>query len=104
MKVKNAITTKLSRDFLPFKLEIINESHQHSVPKGSETHFKVIVVSRIFHGVSLVQRHRKIYESLKEELATGVHALSIHAFTPEEFEKTQAESLESPPCLGGNKS
>ena len=31
--------------FAPLHLEVTNESHMHSVPAGSETHFKVIVVS-----------------------------------------------------------
>lgn len=40
--------------------EVINESHMHSVPKGAETHFKVVVVSDQFDGLSLLQRHREV--------------------------------------------
>ncbi len=104
MKIKNEITTKLKQTFIPTHLEVINESHQHSVPKDSETHFKVIIVSEKFHGLSLVQRHRAVYDTLKTEIASGgVHALAIHAMTKEEFEKKQQEAFKSPPCLGGSK-
>lgn len=39
----------------PSYLEVINESYMHNVPKGSETHFKVIVVADTFQDMSLIQ-------------------------------------------------
>ena len=63
--------------FQPSHLEVINESNMHNVPKGSETHFKVVVVSDSFEGLSLVKRHRAVNEVLAQELQSGVHALSI---------------------------
>ena len=47
------------------------------MPKGSETHFKVVVVSEAFDGEPLIDRHRKVNAALAEELAQGLHALSI---------------------------
>ncbi|MFM8314373.1 MAG: BolA/IbaG family iron-sulfur metabolism protein, partial [Deltaproteobacteria bacterium] len=41
MKIENEIQKKLTGAFSPSFLEVINESHQHSVPANSETHFKV---------------------------------------------------------------
>lgn len=61
----------------PTHLEVFNESYMHNVPKGSETHFKVVVVSEEFDGVSLIKRHRMVNNALRDELAGGVHALSI---------------------------
>jgi len=103
MPLHDEISHKLKTAFAPSHLEVINESHQHSVAPGSETHFKVVVVSENFRGLSLLQRHRTVYETLKSEIASGVHALAIHAMTEEEFSKKQNENFKSPPCLGGSK-
>ena len=48
---------------------MINESSGHNVPKGSETHFKVVVVSDSFDGQMLIARHRMVNEILADELS-----------------------------------
>lgn len=103
MSVQSTIHDKLVTAFAPTVLEVINESHMHSVPKDSETHFKVVVVTDRFEGQSLVVRHRAINDLLADELAGGVHALSIQAHTPEQWEARGGEIPASPPCLGGSK-
>ena len=100
--VQNAIQNKL-QTLAPEYLEVINESYMHNVPAGSESHFKVVVVADAFSGTMLVARHRKVNELLAEEIAGPVHALSIHAMTPEEWFESGAKSPDSPECLGGNK-
>jgi len=77
-------------------LEVINESYMHNVPNNSETHFKLILVSDDFLNMSLINRHKKIYLIL-EKLMKKIHALSIHAFTINEYQKNK-RSLESPNC------
>ena len=77
-------------------LEVINESYMHNVPNNSETHFKLILVSDDFLNMSLIHRHKKIYLIL-EQLMKKIHALSIHAFTCNEYQKNN-RSLESPNC------
>ncbi|KAG8449875.1 hypothetical protein GDO86_016520 [Hymenochirus boettgeri] len=72
--VEHSIRSKLTESLNPSHLEVHNESHMHAVPKDSETHFKVVVVSDSFSGKSLIQRHRLVNELLKEELAGSVHA------------------------------
>ena len=82
----NSIESKLNSAFNPIHLDIINESYMHNVPKGSETHFKVVVVSEKFKEMkSLIQKHRAVNEVLSEELSNGVHALSIVAKTPDQW-------------------
>jgi len=93
---------KLRAALQPTALEVHNESDQHSVPRGSETHFRVVVVSEVFAGKPLVARHKLVYEVLAAELSSGVHALTITSRTPEEWAASPA-SLVSPPCLGGSK-
>ena len=81
-------------------LEIINESYMHNVPKGSETHFKVVIVSDKFVDTKLIARHRMVNESLESELQSGVHALSIVAKTPDQWAQGQTVG-KSPACRGG---
>lgn len=83
-------------------LEVLNESGNHSVPRGSETHFRVVVVARQFGSLNRVERHKAVYDALAEELRTGVHALALVTRSPEEWAK-EAAVPESPPCLGGSK-
>lgn len=82
--------------------QVVNESYMHNVPKGSETHFKVMVVSEAFKDLPLIKRHRLVNDNLSEELSSGVHALSIVAKTPEQWENMESKTIEqSPSCRGG---
>jgi stress-induced morphogen len=104
-KIEAKIKTKV-KTLNPEFVELINESHNHSVPRNSETHFKLLLVSPIFVGMARVQRQRKVYDLLAEELKNGVHALTMRLLTPEEYslEKSKAESdFVSPSCHGGSK-
>ena len=101
MSIKNAIETKLL-SLQPQFLEVINESHKHNVPKGSESHFKVIIVSKEFQGKMLMARHRLVNQLLADELAHFIHALTLHTMTHEEWLEKGGSTTNSPPCLGGS--
>lgn len=101
MVIQQAIEQKLAQALSPQHMAVENESHMHSVPPNSETHFKVVLVSEAFAGVRLVQRHQKVYQILSEELAGEVHALALHTYTPEEWGSSQVP--DSPNCMGGSK-
>lgn len=97
------ITDKLEKALSPEHLEVINESHMHNVPEGSESHFKVVIVSDSFKDKMLIARHRLVNKALEDELNSSIHALALHTLTMEEwFDKGKA--AESPPCEGGSKS
>lgn len=98
------IETKLADALAPEHLEVVNESDGHNVPAGSETHFKVVVVSPRFAGERLLARHRRVNEALAEELAGGVHALAIHTYTAAEWQQRFDDAPMSPPCRGGDGS
>lgn len=53
--VESCIRTKLQNRFNPKVLQLINESYMHNVPKDSETHFKVVIVSEEFEGMPLIK-------------------------------------------------
>ena len=97
MSVEKKIEHTLSDNFDLSHLEVINESHMHSGP-NTDSHFKVILVSDEFKDVKLVQRHRRINELLKYELENGVHALSLHLFTKDEWKEKEEYVKDSPPC------
>ncbi len=103
MNVQQVIEKKLRDAFDSVHQEVVNESGMHNVPPGSESHFKVTVVSENFAGQGLVSRHRMINQLLSSELAGPLHALSIQALTPEEWFERVGRVMPSPPCLGGSK-
>nr|XP_014100520.1 bolA-like protein DDB_G0274169 isoform X1 [Bactrocera oleae] len=99
--IESAIRGALTEQLSPLHLEVINESYMHNVPKGSETHFKVLVVSDKFDELSLIKRHRLVNSIVKEKLAGNfVHALSIEAKTPEQWHPNYTVES-SPNCRGG---
>ena len=102
MKRQNSIQQKLENAFSPSHLEVTNESHMHNLPPGSESHFKVVIVSNSFDGKMLIARHRLINEVLKEELDGQIHALALHTLTSDEWDAKQQQVLKSPPCHGGS--
>ena len=101
MRIEQAIIEKLNQALMPELLRVENESHQHSVPPNSETHFKVTVVSAEFDKLRAVQRHQRIYKVLAEELAGPVHALALHTYSPIEWSQ-QPKVAESPNCAKRN--
>lgn len=96
MNIKTTIKTKLAEAFAPETLAVIDESHLHAGHHHAEsghhatfdgsggTHFRVRLVSEAFVGKSRVERHRAVNAILKDQLATGVHALAIEASAPGE--------------------
>jgi BolA protein len=103
MTVQATIEAKLNERLHPLHLEVVNESHMHSVPAGSESHFKVLVVSEQFAGKNLLARHRVINDILAEVLAGQVHALALHPLTPDEWFDKGGRAPDSPLCHGGSK-
>jgi len=100
MKIQQQITQKLEQAFKPSVLDVVNESHMHNVPQGSESHFKVVLVSDEFEGLNKVKQHQAIYKVLVDELAGEVHALALHTFDPKSWAESGDVPL-SPNCMGG---
>lgn len=101
--VEKVVTDKLAAGFDAAVLQVTNESYMHSVPAGSETHFKVVLVTDQFVGKRQVQRHQAIYGVLAEELAGPIHALALHSFSLGEWADRQEQAPDSPECLGVRK-
>lgn len=78
---------QLLQSLQPLQLDITDDSHLHAGHAGNTGggHFTVYIVSEAFHGLSLIKRHRLVYQAAAELLPGAIHALSIHAKTPDEL-------------------
>jgi BolA family transcriptional regulator, general stress-responsive regulator len=92
-KIGERIAQKLKAAFSPSQLDVVDESHKHAghagARPGGETHFQVRIVAGAFQGKSLLHRHRLVNETLAEELAGPVHALSIPALSISEADRQE---------------
>jgi len=100
--MQQTIETKLSTAFSPKFLEVANESHMHNVAPGSESHFKVTIVSDGFNDLMLIKRHRLVNSILEAELKK-IHALALHTMTADEWSLRGGKAADSPLCRGGGK-
>lgn len=103
MTIQESIESKITSTLQPQYLEVINESHMHNVPPGSESHFKVVIVCDQFEGVNRVKRHQTINGILSSELKNDIHALSLQTMTASEWVSKGGTIMESPNCMGGSK-
>ena len=71
----------------PIQLQISDDSHLHAGHAGNTGggHFTIFIVSDAFAGLSLIKRHRLVYDAAAELLPSAIHALSIQAKTPDEL-------------------
>ncbi len=99
MSMLEQIKQRLQDAFLPHHLEVLNESHKHNVAAGSESHFKVVLVSEEFEGVRKIKRHQQVYGVLSDEM-TRIHALALHTYTAGEWSE-RGEAPNTPNCKGG---
>lgn len=101
-KMESSIHEKLTIVLKPVQLTIINESHLHRHHAAmraqgggnGETHFRVQVISDLFRDMSTIRRHRWIYKILSDELAQGLHALTLLTKTPEEVDRAPVGSCQ----------
>lgn len=103
MSRKERIEEKLTTELSPGFLSVEDESRNHHVPEGAQTHFKVIAVSAKFMELNRVARHRLVNHLLGNEFELGLHALSLHLYTAEEWVHKNKSVLDSPACKDGYK-
>jgi BolA protein len=98
MSIEKSMREKVEKTFSPQHLELENESQNHH-RGGDETHFKMLVVSSAFHGLSRVERQRQVQLLFDQERAQGLHALTLRLLTPDEWDKDKDRlSFQSPKC------
>jgi acid stress-induced BolA-like protein IbaG/YrbA len=60
-------------------------SAEARVASADDTHFEAVVIAREFSGKRALERHRLVYDALGGRVGREIHALSIEAYTPEEW-------------------
>lgn len=88
MSAEARLREKLMVALEPTRLDIVNESELHaghrSSPGTGESHFRILIVSPRFTGVSRVGRHRLVNDAIADELAGRIHALALSTYAPGE--------------------
>ena len=85
MTTTQAALERALQSLAPVHMELLNESHMHAVPPGSESHFKLVIVSQEFEGLNAVKRHQAVYRTLGD-LMQQIHALALHTYSPAEWQ------------------
>lgn len=102
--IETTLREKIEKAFNPEYYELENESHRHSVPANSETHFRLLVVSTAFADKSRIDRSRMVNDLMEPLMTKGLHALSQRTMTPPEWDKIKATFvMVSPECRGGSR-
>lgn len=101
MSRKERINQLLSEELQPELLTVEDESNQHQVPEGAETHFKLTIVAKQFSNLPRIERHRLVNKLITKEFNAGLHALSLNLYTPEEWANRGSPTPASPACRGG---
>lgn len=85
--LKEEIRTALTRELVPQRLAIEDESARHEGHAGAREggHFRVSVVSERFRGLKQLERHRLVYAAVAPLMGRGIHALAIVARAPDEI-------------------
>ena len=87
---KAEITHRLKEAFDPETLGVEDESYLHAGHEGAKDgrgHFRVLIISSLFEGKSMIERHRMIYRALDEMMRLDIHALAIDAWSPGELDR-----------------
>lgn len=95
--MENTISNKIKCEFLDDYFTLENESSAHALGR-TDSHFKLVLVSGKFEGLSKVKRHQMLYKVLAREMEL-IHALALHLYTPAEWEQVGVAPV-SPKCAG----
>ena len=58
------------------------------VATADQTHYEAVVIAPQFEGKRPLQRHQLVYAGLGARMGREIHALSIQAYTPAEWQAT----------------
>ena len=73
-------------------VEVEDESRLHAGHGASGAHYRAVVVSERFAGLSRVAAQRLVYDALGEWMQGPIHAFAVRTFTPEQWRATGAQS------------
>lgn len=94
MNLEDQIKKRVTQHLHPHLLEVLDESAMHG---SSNSHYRLLVVSDLFVDMSSIQRHRKVYEAIGQDILGQIHAFSQQTYTIEEWNQSGIQTS-SPPC------
>jgi BolA protein len=80
----------LRERFAPIHLELHDESDRHAGHPGATSgggHFRVVIVSEAFEGLSRLEQHRLVNDALRDLFGPVIHALGLTTCSPAEWER-----------------
>ncbi len=98
MNIQQSIEQTLNDVFEPVFIQVDNDSHYHKGPDSS-SHFKVTIASSAFEDLTLIKRHRMVYQAIPE-IMQRIHALQLHTYATSEWD-SQQKVPDSSRCRGG---
>ena len=75
------MTTDMVKDLI--KQGLSGATVEVTDERNTGDHFNAIVEWDGFEGLSLIEQHRKVYDSLGEYMTQGIHALGLKTVVPE---------------------
>jgi BolA protein len=80
------IESQLRERFSPVHFVLTDQSAAHAghagANPGGESHYHLAMQAAAFAGLSRVARQRLVYDALREEFETGLHALTLDLKPP----------------------
>lgn len=86
--MREAIEARLHERLAASLVEVVDESHLHAGhagARGGGGHFRAVIVSERFAGLSRVKAQQLVYAALGEWMGREIHALAMQTFTPEQW-------------------
>ena len=83
----NEIEDLIKSEMKIIKISIADFSNNHKNHQGNSGggHYQAVIISDDFEGLSLLERHKKIYSILGNLMQNEIHAFSMKTYTNEEF-------------------
>lgn len=86
--MRDVIEARLRESLIATHVEVVDESHLHAGHAGAKSgggHFRAVIVSEKFAGLSRVKAQQLVYGAMGAWMGKEIHALSMQTFTPEEW-------------------
>lgn len=85
MAIELLVEEKLINAFSPLHIDITKEKLSFDLPDEEQFHFNVVMISKIFEGLKIKQRHKAINSILAKELIENIPVLTLHTYTEKEW-------------------
>jgi BolA family transcriptional regulator, general stress-responsive regulator len=87
--IEQIISQKLEAEFV--KVEDQSDRHKNHAGRKhapiDSGHYDLLVISKRFENLTAIECHRLIYTSLEEQMQSRIHALSIRAYSPQQWQQ-----------------